>query len=259
MLLPLWGRAVETQKEKPLLVDETALRIVSEIDYNFSTIAQNTDPLSQAAWIARSIYFDKEIGEYLERYPEASIINIGCGLDTTYDRVNNGRAHWYEIDLPDVIAVRRKFIKESSNRSFIAESVAEKEWYKSIKNRDRVFIMLAGVIYYFDEAQVRELFREFSKQFKEAEVVFDYCSKKGLEITNQKVIGKGGISKEIILKWSTEDIYELERWDNRIKVKKTMPMFAEHKKKYPIEKQTGMNISDSMKIMSLTYIEIARG
>ena len=64
LLLPLWGRAMETQKEKPLLVDELAVYIVNNIGYNFNKIAKDINPLSRLAWIARSIYFDKKIRVY---------------------------------------------------------------------------------------------------------------------------------------------------------------------------------------------------
>lgn len=256
LLLPLWGRAVETQKEHPLLMDATALRIVNDLDFDFSTIAANTDPLTQAAWIARSIYFDQEIREFLARYPEGSILNVGCGFDTTYDRISHGQGRWYEIDLPDVIALRRKYIPESEDRRFIAASVFEPAWYESILQKDRVLTLLAGVIYYFDEDQVKQLLSEFSRRFKVTDVIFDYCSKQGLEITNQKVLVKGGMSKDAFLRWSIEDIYELEKWEARIKIRQTMPMFEEHKKKYPVEKQVGMNMADRVKIMSLAHITI---
>ncbi len=64
LLLPLWGRAIETEKEKPLLVDNKAVSIVTNIPYDFSVIAKNINNLSRLSWIARSIYFDKKIKVY---------------------------------------------------------------------------------------------------------------------------------------------------------------------------------------------------
>jgi O-methyltransferase involved in polyketide biosynthesis len=256
MLLPLWGRAMETRKEHPLLVDEAAKRIVEAIDYDFDLMEKNIDPITKAAWIARSIYFDGEIGNFLAECPEGSIINVGCGLDTTYDRVNNGAATWYEMDFPEVIELRRRFIGEDEHRVFIPESVFEKDWPLKIRNRQRVLVMMAGVIYYFDEANVKKLFTTFSSSFGKTDLVFDYCSRMGLEITNRSVLAKGGMDENAYLKWSVEDIRELERWAPSIKVLKNMTMFEEHKKNYPPEKQVGMNMSDSMKIMSLAHLAI---
>lgn len=94
LLLPLWGRAVETKKQKPLLIDEKAVSIINSIHYDFTVISENINKISKASWIARSIYFDNKIKEFINLYPEATIVNIGCGLDTTFDRVDNGKIKW---------------------------------------------------------------------------------------------------------------------------------------------------------------------
>jgi O-methyltransferase involved in polyketide biosynthesis len=256
LMLPLWGRAVETRKKNPLLVDPLAVSIIKSIHYDFNTVEKNIHPLSRAAWIARSIYFDGRISAFLSQYPEASIVNIGCGLDTTYDRVNNGKAIWYELDLPDVIELRRQYIKESENRVFISGFVLDRTWYAQVKNKDRVLLLIAGVIYYFDENTVRQLFNEFSSQFKQATVLLDYSSERGVRIANKKVIEKGGMSQSARLLWGIDNIYEIEKWNSKIRVIENMPMFRIHKKNYPVIKRIGMNISDMMKIMSLAHIEI---
>ena len=119
LLLPLWGRAVETKKGNPLLVDHEAVRIIESIDYDFSQIEKKINPLSRLSWVSRSIYFDKKICDFLRDNPNATIINIGCGLDTTYERVNNGKAHWYELDFPNVINTRKQLVSETPNRTFL--------------------------------------------------------------------------------------------------------------------------------------------
>ena len=85
LFLPLWGRAFESQKAKPLLVDRAALEIIEKVDYDFSTIAHNISPLTQAAWIMRSRCVDEIVRAFLAKYSRATIVNVGCGLDTTYD------------------------------------------------------------------------------------------------------------------------------------------------------------------------------
>ena len=258
LLLPLWGRAVETQKNKPLLMDEVARSIIKDIDYDFSRIEKNISKLSCLSWVARSIYFDQEIKSFLEQYPDGSIVNIGCGLDTTYDRVNNGKVDWYDLDLPDVIDLRRRYIKETERRQFIAASVLENGWYSKIKNKKDVLLLMAGVIYYFDEKDVQKLFSQFAQEFGQVEAVFDYSSKRGVKIANKKVIESGGMNQKAGLIWGVDNIYDLEKWDTHIKVLNNMPMFTNHKKNYHLVKRIGMTISDNLKVMSLTHIEITR-
>lgn len=256
LLLPLWGRAIETKKTKPLLIDNKAVSIISNLPFDFSVIANNVSKLSQTSWIARSIFFDKKIKAFIDDNPEATIVNIGCGLDTTFDRVDNGKIQWFDLDLPDSIALRRNYFSETDRRKFVSMSVFNTDWYKNINSTNKVMFLIAGVLYYFDETEVKKLFSDFHNFLPGVEIVFDYCSTKGKKIANKKVIEKGGMDKSAYLKWGIDNIYDIEKWANNIKVKSNMPMFKEHKKKYPFIKRIGMNISDMMKIMSLAHIEI---
>lgn len=258
LLLPLWGRAVETQKDNPLLIDKTAVRIVKEIGYDFSTIEKNINPLSRISWISRSIYFDNKIIKYLENYPDGTIINIGCGLDTTYERIDNGKVIWFDLDLPDVIAIRKEYIKETDRRKFISESVFGKNWYSAISNKENVLFLMAGLIYYFKEEEIKELFKVFINQFKSTEILFDYSSETGVKIANKKVIEQGGMDKKANLVWGINDIRKIKKWDDRIEIIHNMPMFKEFKKNYPVFKRIGMIISDMIKVMSLCHIKIIR-
>jgi O-methyltransferase involved in polyketide biosynthesis len=256
LLLPLWGRAIETIKPKPLLVDNKAVSIIASLPYDFSVIANNVSKLSQLSWIARSIFFDKEIKAFIADNPDATIVNIGCGLDTTFDRVDNGKIQWIDLDLPDSIALRRNYISESDRRKFVPMSVFNTDWYKNIESSNKVMLLIAGVLYYFDKAEVKKLFSDFHRFIPGAEIVFDYTSTKGVKIANKKVIEQGGMDKSAYLKCGIDNILEIETLNENIEVISNMPMFKEHKKNYPIIKRIGMNISDMMKIMSLTHIKI---
>jgi O-methyltransferase involved in polyketide biosynthesis len=256
MLLPLWGRAIEAQKQKPLLADHKAVYIINTIPYDFSIISKNINKLVRTAWIARSIYFDKKIKEFINVYPEATIINIGCGLDTTFERVDNGKIQWLDLDLPDVIDFRKKYFSESDRRHFISKSVFDNSWYEKIEKKDNIMILIAGVIYYFDESDVKRLFNDFHNFIPGSEIIFDYASKLGIKLSNKKVIEKGGMDKSAYLKWGIDNILEIEKWDNNIRVMSNMPIYKEHKKNFSMISRIGMNISDTLKIMSLAHIKI---
>ena len=78
LFLPLWGRAFETGKPHPLLVDKTAVRIIDEVDYDFARMAAGLNELSKIAWIMRSVHIDCVVKAFLAKYPHATIVNIGC-------------------------------------------------------------------------------------------------------------------------------------------------------------------------------------
>ncbi len=257
MLLPLWGRAVETLKPNPLLVDKKAVEIINSIHYDFSTIATNISKLSRASWIARSIYFDKKISEFISVNPDATVVNVGCGLDTTFDRIDNGRINWIDLDLPDAIELRKQYFQESGRRRNVAKSVFDTTWYDEIKTREKVLLLIAGVIYYFDDSEVRRLFSEIHTFIPGAEIILDYASRFGIKLSNKQVIKRGGMNESAYLKWGTDDIYEIEKWDSFIKVISNMSMYKEHKKNYRLAKRIGMGIADRFKVMSLAHIKIS--
>jgi len=256
LLLPLWGRARETQKQNPLLIDNKAVSIINSIPYDFTIISKNISKFTQFAWIARSIYFDKEIKAFIALYPEATIVNIGCGLDTTFERVDNGKICWLDLDLPDTIDLRKRYIAESDRRRFIPRSVFDINWYHQIENKKNVMFLIAGVLYYFDESDVKLLLNNFHTFIPGVEIIFDYASPRGIKISNKKVIEKGGMDKSAYLKWGINNILEIEQWSKNIKVIGTMPMYQEHKKYYSLAEKIGMNFADAMKIMSLAHIKI---
>jgi len=119
LLLPLWGRAVESQKEDPRLVYGMAVEIINKIDYDFTTITKNISWLSQFSWVARSLHVDKTILEFIKNNPNATIVNIGCDLDTTFERIDNGQIIFYDLDLPDVINLRKNFFQENERKERI--------------------------------------------------------------------------------------------------------------------------------------------
>jgi len=117
-------------------------------------------------------------------------------------------------------------------------------------------LLLAGVLYYFDESEVKNLFNEIHTYLPATEIIFDHATKLGIKLSNKQVIKRGGINESAYLKWGIDDIYKIEKWDSYIKVISNMPMNKEHKKNYPMTMRIGMNIADRLKVMSLAHIQI---
>jgi O-methyltransferase involved in polyketide biosynthesis len=225
LFLPLWGRAVETKKRKPLLVDETAVKIIDQVDYDFSQMTQNMDELSQIAWIKRSLICDQVIKNFLTIYPEGTIVNVGCGLDTTFERADNGKLKWYDLDLADVIELRRKFIQESERRKFIASSFLEKEWLENIEVNGNVLFIAAGVFYYFEEHQIKDFIIRLADKYPGSEMLFDVCSPIGVRVANKKVVESSGLNERSHLTWGVENKKDIPAWDSRIKIIRTYYYF----------------------------------
>ena len=258
LLLPLWGRAVETRKEEPLLVDKTAVEIIDRLDYDFSTIAANISAITQLAWIARSIHIDRTIHQFLEKHPKATIVNIGCGLDTTFQRVDNGVLLWYDLDLPDVIRLRREFMKEGERNRCLACSCFDQAWFHQVRVEDAVLFLAAGVFYYFEEKQIKDFFTTLANVFPESEIVLDVASPLAAKVANKVVIKAGGMDESSILKWGVKTAKTLEGWDRRTEVLEEYPMFKHMKKTLNFKNKIGTLESDLLKIMSMVHLKFAR-
>jgi len=254
LLLPLWGRAVETRKPHPLLVDPAEARIIESIDYDFSTIAANISFVSQLAWITRSLHIDRTIRKFLEQHPIGTIVNLGCGLDTTFERVDNGMLTWFDLDLPDVIELRDHYIREEQRRSFIACSMLDDKWIDRVKIANKVLFVAAGVLYYFEETQVRLLLGKLADCFAGSELIFDACSPRGLRIANKRVIRDGGMDQGAELKWGIQNLADLQKWDSRIEILAEYPIFHEMKRGLTLKEKWGTFLSDTLRIMSMVHL-----
>ena len=256
LLLPLWGRAVETGKARPLLVDQTAVKIIATLNYDFSTIAQGISKITQLAWIARSLHMDRTIRGFLERHPSATIVNLGCGLDTTFERVDNGRLRWYDLDFPDVVKLRRKFIPESDRRKSIASSLLDDAWLRQLPAPDGIFFLAAGVLYYLQESQVKAFLIKLADAFSGSEVVFDACSPLGLKMANKRVIKAGGMDESAILNWGLQRARDMQSWDSRIAVLADYPIFRNMKRGLSLHEMWGTFLSDALGIMSIVHLRL---
>ena len=180
-LIILYIRALESQRPDALLKDEQAEALVSQMDQDFlrKKLAR-IEEYTQVATIMRSREFDRQAKDFLTRCPEAVVVHIGCGLDSRFDRVDNGTVEWYDLDLPEVMALHRKLIGgEAAHHHFLACSVSRQRVVERSKHsyHQRSFLFLAeGVLMYLEETQVKSLVLTLKEQFPGAELVFDAFS-----------------------------------------------------------------------------------
>ena len=254
LLLPLWGRAIETRKRKPLLVDRTAAEIIDRIDYDFSTIATNISPITRLAWIARSLHIDRIVKQFLGKHPRGTVVNIGCGLDTTFERVDNGSLMWYDLDLPDVISLRKQFIPDGPRREHIAASFLDDAWCSDLKVVDSILFIAAGVFYYIEVDQLKHCLSRLAGSFPGGEVLFDAASPLGMRTANKVVIQAGGMDETSFLKWGIERAHEIETWDRRIRVNEEFPMFKGIKRRVNFNAKIGTFMSDVLRIMFMVRL-----
>ena len=98
LLYPLISRYVETKKENGVIKDPKSIEIIEALDYD----VKNTKlfPVSQLGACLRTIIFDEAVLDFIGKNPDSVIVNLGCGLDTRFPRVDNNQITWFDLDLP---------------------------------------------------------------------------------------------------------------------------------------------------------------
>jgi O-methyltransferase involved in polyketide biosynthesis len=180
LFLPLYLRALESRRPDALVRDDRAVELVSQLDYDFSRLRLlHLSEVNKLVIILRSREFDRQARHYLERHPQAVVVHIGCGLDARFERVDNGQVEWFDLDLPEVVALRCKYLSPGGERyHLLGCSVFDLGWMEALGVSPlRHFLFLAeGVFMYFTAQQVRSLVLTLMERFPGAELVFDASS-----------------------------------------------------------------------------------
>jgi O-methyltransferase involved in polyketide biosynthesis len=232
LLVPLWGRAEITKRFPEFLKDDEAVRLVETLPYDFSDIREGyKGEYWLAASATRAYRFDKAIREYIAEHPKAAIVNIGAGLDTTFSRVDNGQISWYDLDLPEIIDIRRAVIPERQRARFISRSAFDFKWLDEIdfKKEDGIFFIAGGFFYYFKPEENGRLVAELARRFCGGQLLFDAGSKSGVRVSNKKVVRSG--NKEAEMLFYTDDPDELYAWSDDIAEVELTPYYTQSTRK----------------------------
>ena len=166
MLQTLYARAKESSG-RGAIHDRKAEELIGKLDYDFSLADRDT--AMHSGVIARTIVLDRMVGAWLAGHPGAVVVNIACGLDTRCYRVS-GYAHWYNLDLPETIAVREKLLPENGSISQIAMSAMD-DWGNRIAEQNTpVLVIIEGLTMYLSEADVQRIFTVIAGRFSAATV-----------------------------------------------------------------------------------------
>ena len=220
-LAPLYWRARESHRPDALIRDEKAVALVTQSGLDFSQVRQIRMP--ELLNVMRNLFtreFDRFARDFVCRQPEAVVVHIGCGLDSRFERVTerNSRAEWYDLDLPEVIELRRKFIGDDGERyHLLACSVLEDAWLEVVKvHASRPFLFLAETVFvYFTEAQVKALVLRLRDHFPGAELVFDGWRPFEVWVGNRYLSGSQFAG---LMRWGFWRGQEIEAWGAGIRM-----------------------------------------
>ena len=203
MLLTLADRAVDAHKKRSLLRDAKAVEIIESIDH----------PLAQSGGlhqgtVLRTAIYDSILRGFLDRHPVGTVVELGSGLNTRFERLDNGTVHWIDLDLPDSIEVRRKFFADTDRRRMLAGSALENAWYDTVAALPGPYLFVSeGVLAYLPREDVDQALTRLVGRFPGATIVFDTYNRRTLRKTN-RIADKGTMDAH--LQWASDDPREFE-------------------------------------------------
>lgn len=232
MLIPLWARAEESKRKTSLLRDDYALSIVERIDYDFSKFRKAK--FSQAGCCIRASLIDTQVQQFLNQHPDAVVVQLGAGLDARYERLGKPMlTHWYDLDVPEAIALRRQLLGESERNTYLSMSMFDYAWIDLVKAHGKpICLVIEGVLMYFSPAEVRAFFQEVCERFDDAVVIFDMLAF-ALVGNSRRHDSLSKMGDQVEFKWSVLETREMEEWHAKLKVEEDLYMSDYERGRYP--------------------------
>ena len=220
LFIPLYMKSNESKRDSSFFYDPAACKMVRQLDYDFSRY--DGAVRSSVGVCLRAKYFDDLAAKFIADHPNPVVVNLGCGLDTRFQRLGAGitaHAVVYELDLPEVIKLRRKLLPELKNNFYLSSSLFDTWWMETLWNKHPLgdFLFIAeGVLMYFDKNEVKRFMAEIARRFSDSEAAFDVTSTWMCRNCHRHETVKYCNAK---FKLTLDDDHEVEKWAPNLKLK----------------------------------------
>ena len=245
-LLTLYTKAIESQSADPILKDELAEALVQKIDPYLKEksskmakrlYSRKIDPRLVVHLALRSKKFDSYATAFLEKHPEGVVVNLGCGLDVRYFRIDNGKCYQFDLDLPGIIELKRKLIAETDRYHMIGQSVLDHDWMGQVEELNRpVIFLIEGVLMYLPESDVRNLILAMQSRFPESELVCELTNRTWVEgawgkMSSMKMKHRFNMAQDAGFQFGVDSPDAMEAWGDGIEfIEKWFYMQGNHPK-----------------------------
>jgi O-methyltransferase involved in polyketide biosynthesis len=229
--LTLQCHALDAQSPRPLLYDISAIHTLGLLKGHladsdrvlYKKLFENRVSSSLITHTAlRAKKYDSYIRDFLDQFPEAVVVNIGCGLDHRFERVDNGKILFYDLDLPDIMNIKRQIFPEKERYIQISGSVFDFKWMDQIQ-KDHVILVAEGVFMYCMEQDVRSLFIRLQERLNNPEIVFEVFSSRWMKgwrkrVTEYKLKQELKFGDGASYKFGIPESDVIESWNRGIKL-----------------------------------------
>jgi O-methyltransferase len=212
LLGTLYSRALDSRSKNPILHDEAAEGIVRRLDYDFRKLRIQRDDVLNV--VVRAKQLDQWTTDFLADHSDATVLHLGCGLDSRVDRVIIPKnVRWFDLDYPKVIELRRRFFPPRDGYFQIGSSVTDPSFLDKVPTSGPVMIVAEGLIMYLSEHEVEELLQRLTSHFQSGQLAFDVLSQLAVRIS--KINPPAGVTGTKIV-WGIDDPRTIEQWVPRL-------------------------------------------
>ena len=262
LLIPLYGRKMAMDLYPDLFSDGDCRELLDKIDFEAPKMFGIKAKIGAVMAATRQYDMAEVCREYLEDHPNAAVVNLGCGLDTTFSQVDNGTAVGYHLDFPDVIKVRNELLPAKERQYSVSCDLTDHSWFDAIdfKPEEGAVFFASGVFYYIKAEEIRSLFCAMAKRFPGGKLVFDATNAKGLK-NMLKTWLKPSEMENVGLYFSVDSVQDLASWSERfgsVTRKGYMTGYRELDKRYGLIANTIFRFGDRSNMCQVIEIEFKR-
>jgi O-methyltransferase involved in polyketide biosynthesis len=220
LLITLYAKALGFRSKKSILHDERADEIVQKIAYDFTKLKSFGN---QAVIPLRAKQYDEWVRTFLRTHQNAVVLNLRCGLDTRSSRIKpSGSVSWYDVDFPDVIAVRKKFYEDQKNYSMLGYSLTPTDWLSLLPKGRPTLIIAEGVLEYMAAEDVKALLGSLVDHFRHGQIAFDVMTPYAIQSARSDLKDKTGA----VHQWAVENVNEVDALAPQLSSRMVLPLFS---------------------------------
>lgn len=217
LLYTLYYRALDQSSKSPIVGDSWAADVLQRVaaDNRKGVLTAKLGASGRFPPLLRARRLDDWTREFVADQPDATVLHLGCGLDSRAFRLDVPETvRWYDLDLPDVIELRRRLYPDRAGYRLLGFAVTDPGWLDEIPVDRPTLVVAEGLLPYLTEAEVRQLFVRLTDRLPSGELIFD---------------GVAGLTARMtkLFRWSLGDPHELERWNPRLTLVDVVPWTAD--------------------------------
>ena len=263
LIIPLYARKKCGDKFPELYADPAATEICDRLDYDFSKLNKKYDTtfyeFGALEGAMRQLDMMYEINDYLRNHPNASIVCLGCGLDFDSRRCGNQQNKIFNVDFPDVIAMREELAGTNPRETNIVSDLTDLSWMDQVDARNGAVFYAAGVFHYLKKENVKAIVLKMTELFPGCRLVFDTVGTLGYKLMMRVILKKHGMNNFGNLFYTNNSVKDLSSWSDKISVSSKGYMLGYYDMKLPSIKgihRLLANIGDNIMHMQIVKIEL---